>query len=44
MSLRSAVFFGGPPYLLGVDVPSKVGHNRPVCPQEYDDARVAYEV
>src|SRR5215203_2163479 len=36
-----AVFFGDPPYLLGVDVPSKAGHNRPVCPQEHDDARVA---
>src|SRR5215213_11837648 len=39
-----AVFFGGPPYLLGVDVPSKAGHNRPVCPQEHDDARVACQI
>jgi hypothetical protein len=44
MSPRSAVFFGGPPYLLGVDVPSKAGHNRLVFAEEYYDARVAYQV
>src|SRR5215211_478303 len=38
------IFFGGLPYLPGVDVPSKACHNRPIFPQEYDDARVAYQV
>ncbi len=39
-----AVFFGGPPYLLGVDLPSKAGYHRPIPSAEHDDARVAYQV
>src|SRR5215217_537396 len=38
------IFFGGPPYLPGVDVPSKARHNRPIFPEEYDHARVACQV
>src|SRR5215208_8522127 len=41
---RRAVFFCGAPYLLGVDVPSKAGHNRTVSPKQHDDARVACQV
>jgi hypothetical protein len=36
------VFFGGSPYLLGVDVSSKAGHHRPTPSAEHDDARIAY--
>jgi hypothetical protein len=39
-----AVFFGGAPDLLWIDVPSKAGHNRPAPSAEHDDARIAYQV
>jgi len=38
-----AVFFGGSPYFLGVDVSSKAGHHLTLS-AEHDDARIAYQV
>jgi len=35
------IFFGGPPYLLWIDVVGEAGHHRPVFTAQDDEARIA---
>ena len=40
----SVVFFGGPPYLLRIDVLGEAGRHRPVRAAQDDHARIAQQV